>query len=188
MNEMKNLDYKIMLELVKNSKISDRELAQRIGVSQPTVTRRRTKLEKGGLLDYTAVPNFKKLGFEIMVISFSKWTREAFAEQVSEGEVARRIQKFLADHPNVIFGSTWGEGLGMNAVSISIHRNYSEYDRWLKDVEQEWGLYMTDFSRFIVSLKGDNIVRQITFKPCMEYIVEALTRNSSSSSEANHVG
>jgi DNA-binding Lrp family transcriptional regulator len=185
MNNLKNLDYKIMLELVKNSKISDRELAKRLGVSQPTVTRRRTKLEKGALLDYTAVPNFKKLGFEIMVISFSKWTSAAFAEQASESEVARRVQKFLRDHPNVIFGSTWGEGLGMNVVAISIHRNYSDYDQWLKDVEQEWGKYMTDFSRFIVSLKGDNIVRQITFKPCMEHIVKALTRRRSSSSTGN---
>jgi DNA-binding Lrp family transcriptional regulator len=181
MNKLKNPDYKIMLELAKNSKIRDRELGKRLGVSRPTVIRRRTKLEKGAQLDYTALPNFKKLGFKIMVISFCKWTSAAFAEQDSESEIARRVQKFLRDRPSVIFGSTWGEGLGMNADAISIHRDYSDYDQWLKDVEQEWGKYMTDFSRFIVSLKDDNIVRQITFKPCMEQMVKALTRRRSSS-------
>ena len=41
-----------------------------MGVSQPTVTRRRAELEKEKLLDYTAIPDLKKLGFEILAITF----------------------------------------------------------------------------------------------------------------------
>ena len=37
---------KLLLELVKNSKRSDRDLAKALDVSQPTVTRMRKKLEK----------------------------------------------------------------------------------------------------------------------------------------------
>ena len=40
MQNLKSIDYKILFALMKNSKISDRQLAKEIGVSQPTVTRR----------------------------------------------------------------------------------------------------------------------------------------------------
>lgn len=42
---MKSIELKIVSELMKNSHRSDRELARRIGTSQPTVTRVRTRLE-----------------------------------------------------------------------------------------------------------------------------------------------
>jgi len=69
---LKPVDYEILSQLIKNSKISDRKLAGKLGVSQPTVTRKRAKMEKAELIDYTAVPNFAKLGFEIRVRPFRK--------------------------------------------------------------------------------------------------------------------
>ena len=41
----KPTDYKILFELMKDSHRSDRQLARSLGVSQPTVTRRRAMLE-----------------------------------------------------------------------------------------------------------------------------------------------
>jgi DNA-binding Lrp family transcriptional regulator len=50
------LDLKLIAELMKNSKQSDRELAKKLGVSQPTVTRTRTRLEKEGYIkEYTLI-------------------------------------------------------------------------------------------------------------------------------------
>jgi DNA-binding Lrp family transcriptional regulator len=46
MSTLKDVDLKILSELMKNSKASDRQLAKKIGVSQPTVTRRRARLER----------------------------------------------------------------------------------------------------------------------------------------------
>jgi DNA-binding Lrp family transcriptional regulator len=61
---LKKVELKVLSGLIKNSKISDRELAKTIGVSQPTVTRARTRLEKNGYIqEYTAIPNFAKLGY-----------------------------------------------------------------------------------------------------------------------------
>ncbi|NIO38282.1 winged helix-turn-helix transcriptional regulator, partial [Candidatus Bathyarchaeota archaeon] len=50
----KELPHQLLRELLKNSKRSDRELAKILGVSQPTVTRTRNRLEKNGMIqDYT---------------------------------------------------------------------------------------------------------------------------------------
>jgi DNA-binding Lrp family transcriptional regulator len=64
---MKKIEWMLLSELMKNSKQSDRELAKKIGASQPTVTRTRTRLEKEGYIkEYTIIPDFSKFGFELM--------------------------------------------------------------------------------------------------------------------------
>jgi len=69
----KELPQQLLGELLKNSKRSDRELAKILGVSQPTVTRARNRLEQNGTIqDYTIIPNFKEMGFEILAINFAK--------------------------------------------------------------------------------------------------------------------
>ena len=59
-------------ELVKNSRRSDRELAKALGVSQPTVSRIRVRLEKQGIIEYSAVLNLAKLGFEMIAVTFGE--------------------------------------------------------------------------------------------------------------------
>lgn len=56
---------------MKNSKRSDRELSKIVRVSQPTITR--TRLEREGYIkEYTIIPDFAKLGFELLAITFVK--------------------------------------------------------------------------------------------------------------------
>jgi DNA-binding Lrp family transcriptional regulator len=47
---MKDVELKLVSELMKNSRRSDRELAKAVGVSQPTVSRLVKRLEKDGLI------------------------------------------------------------------------------------------------------------------------------------------
>jgi len=68
----KSLDLFIVSELLKNAKRSDRALAKKLGVSQPTVTRRRAKVEKELVDGYTAIPRWHKLGYEILAFTFVK--------------------------------------------------------------------------------------------------------------------
>jgi DNA-binding Lrp family transcriptional regulator len=69
---LKPMDFQIMWELIKDSRKSDMQLAKIIGVSQPTVTRKRTNLEKGFIEGYAAIPNFDKIGFKIVAFTFVK--------------------------------------------------------------------------------------------------------------------
>ena len=64
---------KLLLELLKDSKRSDRELAKVLGVSQPTVSRMRSKLVKEGVIkSFTVIPDFVKMGYEILAITLVK--------------------------------------------------------------------------------------------------------------------
>jgi len=170
--KLKDIDLRILSELMKNSKISDRKLAGIIGVSQPTVTRKRAKLEKEGMLEYTAIPNFAKLGFEIVAISFYSWTPEATSE-LSENreEISNKLSAFLSKHKNIIFTSN-GEGLGMERVMISVHESYSDYVRLVNAVNREWGRYLDKSESFIISTQVDIVGRHLGFKYLAEHLVE----------------
>ena len=72
MKELKPIDYKILFELMKDSHRSDRQLAKSLGVSQPTVTRRRAMLEENYIEGYTVIPKFGEIGFEMAAFTFLK--------------------------------------------------------------------------------------------------------------------
>jgi DNA-binding Lrp family transcriptional regulator len=58
---MKDIERRLISELMKNSRRSDRELAKALGTSQPTITRTRGKLEREGIIkEYTMIPDFTK--------------------------------------------------------------------------------------------------------------------------------
>jgi len=167
MMKMKDIDLKILSGLMKHSKISDRKLADSIGVSQPTVTRRRAKLEKELSVHYTMIPDFAKLGMEILVFHFVQW--KSTGMQVQTKDFQKRVDKFLSDHPNIIFISS-GQGLGMSRIAISIHKNYSEYVAFVTEFREKWGLHVAKDDSFIVSLGGDRAKRPLTFEYLADYI------------------
>jgi len=70
---LKEIELRLISELLKGSRRSDRDLAKRLGVLQPTVTRTRSRLEKEGIIkEYTIVPDFASLGFQLMSFTFLK--------------------------------------------------------------------------------------------------------------------
>lgn len=75
---MKDIENRLIVELMKNRRRrrrSDRELAKVLDVSQPTVSRTRMKLEKEGIFEYSLIPNFAKLRFEILAFTFSDYVK-----------------------------------------------------------------------------------------------------------------
>ncbi len=138
---------KLLQELLKNSKQSDRDLAKALDVSQPTITRTRKKLERNGMIqDYTIIPDFRQMGFEILALTFVKMRSEILTLEAME-----EAKKYAHKFPNAIFAST-GEGLGMTGVIISFHKDYTDYHRKLNLLRVDWKDFAEDIQSFIVSL------------------------------------
>ncbi len=142
---------RLLRELLKNSKSSDREIAKRLGVSQATITRTRTQLNKEGYIKtYTVVPDFVKLGYEIMAFTFSKLKTYPTKEDIEK--IFQRATEWVAKRPNVIFAAD-GEGLGgKDVMMIYFHKNYSKYADFMRNYALEWGKIVSTFESFIVSL------------------------------------
>jgi len=150
----KKLPQQLLRELLKNSKRSDRELAKVLRVSQPTITRHRRKLEEQGLIqDYTIVPDFRKMGFEILALTFVKMRPDILTPEIME-----EAKKYGEKWPNVILVSS-GEGLGMTGVILSFHKNYTEYHHRLNLLRVDWKEFSEDIQSFIVSLGEEEYKR-----------------------------
>jgi DNA-binding Lrp family transcriptional regulator len=152
---LKELERKLLSELMKNSRRSDRELAKAIGVSQPTTTRLRTKLEKEGYIkEYTIIPSFNKIGYSIMALNFIK-----LDPKITDNDV----EVFRNKHPEEMgknpFGLVLihrGIGLGYDAVIVSFHRDYASYDAFRKHTKRNMGESITEMNTFLVNIEENN--------------------------------
>ena len=150
---------KLLLELLRDSRRSDRELAKAIGTSQPTVTRNR-RLLSSYIRSYTIVPEFEKIGYEILAITFAK------AKTYEEAKIKEKMilaKKWVTERPNVIFASD-GEGLGKDAVIVSVHKDYSKYADFMREYTVRFADFVADVQSFIVSLKTGIIMKPFDIK------------------------
>jgi DNA-binding Lrp family transcriptional regulator len=167
MKRTKNIDSRIISELMRNSKLSDRQLAKKLRVSQPTITRRRKMLENELIENYTLVPKWSKLGYEILAINFVK-IKQTVATEEKYQAVRERGLKWLMKQPNIIMTAA-SRGMGMDAFNISLHKTYSEYDQWFRSFRGEWGELVDDIQSVLVNLRGDEVIKPLNFK----YLSEA---------------
>jgi len=158
---------KLLFELMKDAKKSDRELAKVLGVSQPTVSRTRKFLEQEMIEGYTAIPKWDKLGYEIFAITLFK-TKSVVATKERYSAVRKKGLEWLMSQPNVIMAGAC-RGMGMDAFSLSLHKSYSDYDDWFHNLKLELGDLIDDIQSALINLRGKELLKPLNFK----YIAEA---------------
>ncbi len=151
--ELRKNELMILLELVKGSRRSDREISKVIGVSQPTVTRTRAKLEKEGWIrEYAVIPDLRRLGYELMVFTFMSFRED-------KPELFDKAREWTKKRPCIVFANN-GEGLGTNSLMISMHKDYASYSRLLSELRRDWQPNLVSEQGFVVSLeRADHIVK-----------------------------
>ncbi|MCW4046219.1 MAG: Lrp/AsnC family transcriptional regulator [Candidatus Bathyarchaeota archaeon] len=159
---MKEIERRLLSELMKNSRRSDRELSKAIGASQPTTTRLRSKLEKEGYIkEYTIIPNFSKIGYTIMALNFVKLDPKL---------TKKEIDAFRNTHPETV-GKTpsgvvliqRGMGLGYDAVIISFHQNYASYDAFRRNAKNNMDSSIVELNTFLINLEEERSTLPFTF-------------------------
>ncbi len=128
-----NMKYRnVMRELVKNGRISDKEIAKKLGYSQPTVTRIRKKLEIGGyIFKYCAVPDLNKIGYELAALT-------AFAASKDSETSIKKAIEWTMKNKKIVFASG-GEGFdGRTHFIVTIHKNFTEYEKFMRDFRKLW--------------------------------------------------
>jgi DNA-binding Lrp family transcriptional regulator len=168
---LKEMERKLISELLKNSRRSDRELAKAIGTSQPTTTRLRTKLEKEGYIkEYTIIPNFSKIGYTIMAMNFIK-----LDPKISE----REIEGFRSSHPDTMGKDPLGIvlihrgiGLGYDSVIVSFHQDYASYDAFRKNTKRRMGASITEMNTFLVNIEENN-----TLPPTFSFLARHILKS-----------
>src|SRR5512136_2120335 len=130
MKKLKPIDYKLLFELMRNSHRSDRQLAKALGVSQPTVTRRRAMLEENFIEGYTVIPKFGQIGFEIAAMTFLK-SKLKCATGEQKTQALHKMKDWYTKQTNVILVLE-GRGMGWDTVCISLHENFENFAQFIR--------------------------------------------------------
>ncbi len=162
MKELKPIDYKLLFELMKDSHRSDRQLAKALGVSQPTVTRRRAILEENYIEGYTIIPKFGKIGFEIAAFTFLKSKLKQQTGQEKE-KAWKKLNAWYMNQPNVLVVQE-GRGMGWDAVCISLHKDFAEFSEFIKAQDAELAEWIIENQTFNSDLKNGNAIKSFHLK------------------------
>ncbi len=154
-------------ELTKNSRRSDRDLAKILGLSQPSVSRLRKILEKEAILQYTAIPDFSYLGFDLMVFT-------VFRMKESLQPIMQKAEQWLREQPNILFSSE-GHGMEADRVMMSVHRDYADFSEFHQKFRREMNPHLETFKTFIVSLRGHRISRLFPFNDLVKHTLNNLS-------------
>jgi DNA-binding Lrp family transcriptional regulator len=166
---LKEVEWKLVCELMKNSRRSDRELAKVLGVSQPTVSRTMKKLEKEGVIkEYTMIPDFAKLGFGIMSIEFAKLQEPIPEEKLKE--VRKQVRQTLWKDPMSMIVGMSGMGLNADKVAVAFHENYSTYAEYLKKIKQHPSVLVGHVDSFLIDLNDRSQYLSLTLSNLADYI------------------
>ena len=166
MKEFKSLDYKLLSELIRNSRRSDRELAKVLHVSQPTVTRRRALVEKELIDGYTAIPRWEKLGYELFAITFVK-IKAVIASKEKYSDTRKKGLEWMTKQPCIIMSGAC-RGMGVDSFMISIHKSYKDYDDFLREHRLALGDFLEDVQSILVNLSGKEILKTLSFRCLFE--------------------
>ena len=86
------------------------------------------------------MPDFTKLGFELVAFTFAKWLEKAEASSP---------YKWLEKDSRVVFVAE-GNGLGKNSIIVTMHKNYTDYSDFIADLRKTKTFHTSN--SFIVAL------------------------------------
>jgi DNA-binding Lrp family transcriptional regulator len=167
---MKDIESKLISQLMKNSRRSDRELSRALRISQPTISRTIKKLEKEGYIkEYTMIPDFNKLGFQILA-----FTTFSLTENISPDELEKRRntlrEEFKKEPLSYIIGMS-GMGLKADRIIVTYHEDYSSYTNFLSRIRKDPLVQMGKVDSFMVSLRDQNHFHGLTLSALADYVL-----------------
>ena len=168
---MKDVELKLISELVKNSRRSDRELARVLKVSQPTVSRMIKKLKGEGVIkEYTMIPDFLELGYKIMALTFCSLKEPNLGKK--EEIIAATWTGLSGEPSQKIIMFERGLGLESTGVIVSLHEDYSSYAEFMGRLKEYPFLDMSSSRSFLISLEDKVHIRPLTFSLLANHVLQ----------------
>jgi len=168
---MKDIESRLISELMRNSRRSDRDLAKAIGSSQPTVTRIRNRLEKEGIIrEYAMIPDFGKLGFEIVAVTFLRFVKELSGDEFKELRAYSR--EIETKRSEAILMAMNGMGLGYDRLFVSFHTNYASYVKAIDEVKTFRNVDSSHVESFVVNLVNEEHFQPLTLSVIANHLLE----------------
>ncbi|AWR99760.1 Lrp/AsnC family transcriptional regulator [Metallosphaera hakonensis] len=146
--ELDTIDRRLLIELLRDSRVSLRRLSEEMNVSPATLHNRLTKLVQEGVIrGFTALVDYTKLGYSLSAIIMVKVSGKYLVE----------FEKEIANTDNIVaVYDVVGE---YDVVLIAKFRSVEELDAFLKQLLKNSKVERTYTSIVLNSVKEDPRVR-----------------------------
>lgn len=137
----------VLVELLKNCKITDQEIARKLKTSRPTIYKIRKRLEDEKIIkNYFPILDFQKIGLSLQAIILYRW------KDYSKTNELEKTIKFINSLPEVVLFIK-GEGIGSKTdLIISLHKDLKEYETFIRKLKYEWKDNVEDVEVFLSSI------------------------------------
>lgn len=168
---MRNIELKLLSELMKNCRRSDRELAGVLGVSQPTISRMIKKLEEEGYIkEYAMIPDFNKLGYGVMGITSMEVRYPPFKDGFEE---MRKVNvEAEKSHPYASLMAVNTSGQSKNRLFISFYEDYSAYAEAMRTVKKIPSVNVDNMESFLVDLADETNYRLLSMSAIAQHLLK----------------
>jgi|SRR3989338_2787210 len=144
--ELEETDRRILNVLTENSRLSLRQIAEKVKVSVATVMHHLDSLEKEGVIrSYTANIDYEKIGYDIEVI---------IEVRISKGRLLD-VEKKIAVHPNVF--AVYDVTGAFDAVILARFKTRRQMDNFLKKIQTYEFVERTETKLVLQTVKEENI-------------------------------
>jgi DNA-binding Lrp family transcriptional regulator len=179
---MKDVELRLVAELMKNSRRSDRELAKAIGVSQPTVSRLIKKLEKQDVIkEYTIIPDFSQLGFTIMGATLLGAPEEIIHEKFPE--IRKATTEIEQNAPHAALLAVNAVGGNKNRLFITFYEDYSNYADAMRLARQIPFINVDSMESLLVDLNDKTNYRILSMSSIANHLLRRLQKKHKDSQD-----
>ena len=116
------------------------------------------------------VPNLSKIGYEIMALTFVRYSNQISRESY-EG-VMKEARELERKVPHATLMAMSGIGINYDRVIISFHENYNSYTEMMQMIRQLPFLAVAHTESFMVNLKDKNHFQPLTFSIMADHILQ----------------
>lgn len=122
MEKKEQADLKVLFALMAMSGKSDREIAKTLKMSNSSLSRKRKKLEKAGYIkDYMVMPDFSKMGLNVIVFSFCS------TSDLVPPENQKYVKELVKNLPELLCLFEDHDAQGTNWFGVTVHKDYDEF-------------------------------------------------------------
>jgi len=148
---IKKIDTKIISLLINKKYISNRELAKKLGVSPLTIANRLEFLTKNNILMKEWVPNYKKLGYENLIITILTLKPE-FHSIKNLNFVKSQI---IGNNKKAIFCH---KTANYRIITIHVAKNIADFQKTVEKVSAKYSHMIADRDVNVFSYVDDHIL------------------------------
>jgi DNA-binding Lrp family transcriptional regulator len=133
------------------------------------VTRLRQKLKKSGVIkEYTIIPDFTKLGYQLAVITTFKM--QEMSSRDREENKKKTIQA-EETYPHANLMAVNGIGFGKDVLFITFYKDYSDYSRAMEQLKQIPHTEVYQTQSFIVDLNDERNYRILSMSAIAKHLL-----------------